>query len=200
MNRYNNSKTRSDVRAQLIAERGKVCEHCKTTKSKSGKEYAKMSESELSKFLVMHEIDHNKKNLESANLLILCKGCNLKIERERNLTPFEKRLEALNRTRTETRMYKQNEILNYGNEGMRRNAVGMPRVRRWLDEQLEEKTILEVAWFIPNAASVGEVTQRTIEEWLEVLTCDSDNYKLINNKTYLTRRAEADGLQKKYNT
>lgn len=199
MNRYNNSKLRASLRKQLISERGKVCQNCGCTKSKKGLEFSKMSEVTLAKFLVLHENDNNKKNLEPANCLIICKACNIKIELDRGLTPFQKKLEALNRIRTETRMYKQNEILTYGTEGMRRNVVGLKAVREWLDVQLEQNIILEVSWVIANASSVGGVTIATIENsWLVTLTSDSDNYKFINNKMHITKRNKPEGLEEKY--
>lgn len=199
MNRYNNSKSRAALRKQLITERGKVCQNCKCTQSKNGVNFAEINETDLAKYLVLHEIDNNKKNLEPANCLILCKSCNNVIEAKRPLNRFEKRLEALNNIRVESRKYKANEILRYGSEGMRRNVEGQRAVRDWLDLQLEEKTIIEVSWFIPNASSIGGVTINTIEtSWLITMTSESDDYELIRGKTYIKRREKVDHLKAKY--
>src|SRR3990167_13668 len=115
--KYNNSGTRHKLLLKLIKERGAKCQDTGALTSKSGIKYSKIKPSEIGNYLILHEIDGNKKNLDPSNLLILCKSANLRRRFSEGRFRFN-RLKG-NALALDQYKYGNTEKLNLVNESMK---------------------------------------------------------------------------------
>jgi hypothetical protein len=202
MPKYNNSTFRKIIRDKLIAKHGKKCMICHADSSKSGKKFASMDAHTLAKYLVMDEIDGNKKNLKITNLRLLCKKCNLGQNANHLLTAIKNGNTSLDKKYIYRNKIKLAETYRYDSFSMYKHVKGYRPFFRWLDEKLRSGVFMTPEYIYANGASmkVGGVLETTIKKWLRPELSDEGQYTIMNilGIDYVVLKSDLPKLEKQH--
>lgn len=195
MPKYNNSALRAKIRNELITKHGCECMQCHTTQSKSGKRFDRMSEKELAKYLILHEID-SKKDLTKNNIRLLCKKCNQEPNRLLNaIKNGKKPLEDKH-----IYMHRLKESYKYDSYSMYKHVKGYKPFFLWLDKQLKDNQFMTFEYILRNGASmnIGGCSEKTIKRWLLPEISDTGKYTTIKllGKEYVILKSDLPKFQK----